>query len=125
MVIDMELKRDKNGRAIIDDELFELFTRYINQGDNRDAVSYTHLSLRYHYILEGVYLFTKVIILHKGVTIMGTVSEYFGSLVFDDRVMKATLPEKDVYKRQVSVIPVTRISQVQSAVIIGMRTASS
>ena len=36
MVIDMELKRDKNGRAIIDDELFELFTRYINQGDNRD-----------------------------------------------------------------------------------------
>ena len=25
---------------------------------------------------------------------MGTVSEYFGSLVFDDRVMKATLPEK-------------------------------
>ena len=33
---DMEIKRDKNGRAILDDELFELFTRYINQGDNRD-----------------------------------------------------------------------------------------
>ena len=33
---DMEIKRDKNGRSILDDELFELFTRYINQGDNRD-----------------------------------------------------------------------------------------
>ena len=25
---------------------------------------------------------------------MGTVTDYFGSLVFDDRVMKATLPSK-------------------------------
>lgn len=32
----MNLKYDKNGRAILDDELFELFTRYINQGDNRE-----------------------------------------------------------------------------------------
>ena len=32
----------------------------------------------------------------KGEKIMGTVSEYFGSLVFDDRVMKATL-SKEVY----------------------------
>ena len=30
----------------------------------------------------------------KGEKIMGTVSEYFGSLVFDDRVMKATLSKE-------------------------------
>ena len=32
--------------------------------------------------------------LSKGVLVMKTVSEYFGSLVFDDRVMKATLSAK-------------------------------
>ena len=32
----MELNRDNSGKLIISDEMFELFTRYINQGDNLD-----------------------------------------------------------------------------------------